>query len=196
MGTNASPLLPGANGLPTLQVATCPKGSWWLCREGDEDFPTQGCGFPRLVPAGLWERSHPHTELTPGIREQEKAQQPSKRIPALMQEVGILPRDILEHTAELPPARGFGMKLQLEELSTSSRGEREEVAGKEKLWAHSRKIFAWSSHSRLAAQSQTLSYFNFPFSLVGQGDRKASLHAAERCQNPLLFNKIPHPQTR
>lgn len=60
---------PGANGLPRLQVATCPKVTWWLWKEGEKAFPTDGwawSGFPSLA---VWERSHPHPELTPGIRE-------------------------------------------------------------------------------------------------------------------------------
>lgn len=53
--TSAHPLLRGANGLPRLQVATCPKVTWWLWKEGDEAFPTEGwtwSGFPSLVPPG------------------------------------------------------------------------------------------------------------------------------------------------
>lgn len=53
--TSASPLLRGANGLPRLQVATCPKVTRWLWKEGDEAFPTGGwswSGFPSLLPPG------------------------------------------------------------------------------------------------------------------------------------------------
>lgn len=45
------------------------------------------------------------------------------------------------------------------------------------------------------AKPQHLSYFNLPFSLVGQGDRKASLHTSTALPNLLLFNKIPHPHS-
>lgn len=89
---SASPLLPGANGLLRLQVATCAKVTWWLWKGGDEAFPTEGwawSGFPSLVPPGsVGEEPSTHRAHT---RSQGMGKCPAafQDDPVLMQEVGI-----------------------------------------------------------------------------------------------------------